>query len=215
MKKNTISFLLFIISILGYSQTTVSGVVTYYFNQSQGNKADIGASVILIDSLKVKNFDYKLYENYNYGKFYQNMYFQSQERYDKYLMAFKKTEGKKKYAEDNETFKKGMEDAQKDMDRDMKQVILYQSETPEKFAKLSTDLYMQLLKLNDDLPKKTVDGNGNYSINVKPGTYYVYIKSKNRTNNLSVLENDGKIYIKKIKLSENENKDVSKNFEVE
>ena len=215
MKKNIFSLLVFITSILGYSQTTVSGVVTYYFNQYQGNKADIGASVILIDSSTVKNFDYKLYENYNYGKFYQNMYFKAQERYEKYSVAFKKTEGKKKYTEDNETFKKGMEDAQKDMDNHMKQIILYESETPEKFAKISTDLYMQLLKLDDNLPKKTVDGNGNYMINTKPGTYYVFIKSKNRTNSLSVLENDGKIYIKKIKIVENDNKDVSKNFELE
>ncbi|WP_029272272.1 hypothetical protein [Flavobacterium sp. KJJ] len=215
MKKTIFSLLLFIISILGYSQTTVRGVITYYFNQYQGNKADIGASVILIDSLTVKNFDYKLYENYNYGKFYQNMYFQAQERYDKYLVAFKKTEGKKKYAQDNETFKKGMEDAQRDMSSHMEQIILYKSETPEKFAKISTDLYMQLLKLDDNLPKKTVDGNGNYVINTKPGIYYVFIKSKNRTNNLSVVENDGKIYIKKIKIAENDNKDVSKNFDLE
>ena len=215
MKKIIFTLLLFIISIIGYSQTTVSGVVTYYFNEYQGNKADIGASVTLIDSLKVKNFDYKLYENYHYGKFYQNMYLKSQERYEKYLAGFKKTEGKKKYAVDNETFKKGMEDAQKDMDGHMKQIILYKSETPEKFAKISTDLYMQLLKLDDDLPKKTVDGNGNYSINIKPGTYYALIKSKNRANSLSIVENDGKIYIKKIKIAENDNKDVSKNFELE
>lgn len=214
MKKLILSIFLFGITFFGFSQTTVSGVVTYYFNEYQGNKPDIGASVTLIDSAKVKNFDYKLYENYHYGKFYQNLYFSSQARYEKYLEAFKKTEGKKKYAEDNETFKKGMEDAKKDMDRQMEQIVLYNSETPEKAAKITTDLYMQLLKLDDDLPKKTVDGNGNYSLNVKPGVYYVLIKSKNRTSSYDILEGDGKIYIKKIKISENENKDVSLNFEI-
>ncbi|SHJ22431.1 hypothetical protein [Flavobacterium terrae] len=214
MKKNILTILLLSFTYLGFSQTTISGVVTYYFNEYQGNKTDIGASVTIIDSAKVKTFDYKLYENYYYGKTYQNLYFSSQARYEKYLEAFKKTEGKKKYAEDNERFQKGMADAKKDMDRQMEQITLYKSETPEKSAKISTDLYMQILKLDDDLPKKTVDGSGNYSLNVKPGVYYVLIKSKNRKSSYDILENDGKIYIKKIKISENENKDVSHNFEL-
>ena len=50
--------------------------------------------------------------------------------------------------------------------------------------------------------KKTVDANGNYSLNAKPGVYYVLIKSKNRTSSYDILESDGKIYIKKIKIAE-------------
>ena len=69
MKKIIFTFLLCAFSLLSYSQTTVSGVITYYFNQYQGNKPDLGASVTLIDSATVKNFDYKLYE-----KFYWNKY---------------------------------------------------------------------------------------------------------------------------------------------
>lgn len=213
MKKIIFTILLFNFSFYGFSQTTISGVVTYYFNEYQGNKPDIGASVILIDSANVKNFDYKLYENYHYGKFYQKMYFLTFERYEKYSAAYKKTEGKKKLAVDNEKFRKGMEDAQKDMDRTLEQMKLYQFETIEKSAKISVDLYMQLSNLGDDLPKKTVDSNGNYSINTKPGVYYVFIKSKNRTS-IDVTEMDGKIYIKKYKIIENENKDASYNFEL-
>lgn len=214
MKKLLFTILLSSISLICFSQTTISGVVTYYFNEYQGNKADIGASVILIDSVKVKNFNYKLYENYNYGKSYQNIYFSSQLRYERYLAAFKKTEGKKKYLEDNEKFRKGMEDAKNDMENNMKQIVLYEYDTPEKAAKNSSALYIQLIKLGDDLPKKTVDGTGQYSLTVKPGIYYVYIKSKNRYDKLDILELDGKVYIEKIKISENENKDVSKNFEL-
>lgn len=214
MKKIIFTFLLCTFSLFSYSQTTVSGVITYYFNQYQGNKPDLGASVTLIDSAKVKNFDYKLYENFHYGKFYQKMYFSALERFEKYSDAYKKTEGKKKMVEQNETFKKGMEDAKKDIESHMKQIAIYQSETPEKAAKISTDLYMQLLKLDDDLPKKTVDANGNYSLNAKPGVYYVLVKSKNRTSSYDILESSGKIYIKKIKVSENDNKDLSYNFEI-
>ena len=214
MKKIIFTILLLNITLVNYSQTTVSGVITYYFNEYQGNKPDIGSSVTLIDSAKVKNFNFKLYENYHYGKNYNKYYFSALEIYDRYQVALKRTEGKKKFAEENERFKKGMEDAKKDMDKHMEQIVLYQSETPEKSAKISTDLYMQLLKLDDDLPKKTVDANGNYSLNIKPGVYYVLIKSKNRTSKYDILEGDGKIYIKKIKISENDNKDISYNFEI-
>lgn len=214
MKKIIFTFLFCAFSLLNYSQTTVSGVVTYYFNQYQGNKPDLGASVTLIDSATIKNFDYNLYEKFHYGKFYQKMYFSALERYERYAEAYKKTEGKKKMVEQNETFKKGMNDAQKDMDRHTKQSISYESETPEKAAKISTNLYMQLTQLSDNLPKKTVDSNGNYSINAKPGVYYVLIKSKNRTSPYDILEISGKIYMTKIKISENDNKDVSYNFEI-
>ena len=47
MKKIIFTFLLCAFSLLSYSQTTVSGVITYYFNQYQGNKPDLGASVTL------------------------------------------------------------------------------------------------------------------------------------------------------------------------
>lgn len=214
MKKILLTIIFLNISFFGFSQTTISGVVTYFSNEYKENKPDIGTSVTIIDSTTNKNFDYNLYQDYFYGKSYQNIYFNVQLRYEKYLSAFKKTEGKKKYLEDNETFKKGMEDAKKDMDNTQKQLVLYNSETPEKAAKNSSDLYIQLLKLSDNLPKKTIDAIGQYSINVKPGTYYVYIKSKNRKDKLDILELDGKVYIKKIKIAENENKDVSKNFEL-
>ena len=213
MKKIIFTLLFLSISITGLTQTKISGVITYYFNEYQGHKADIGASIILIDSAKVTNFDYKLYENFYYGKSYQKLYYSALERYEKYSLAFEKKKKKKKYAEDRERFKRGMEDAKKEMERHMKTMESYEYDTPEKSAKTGVDLYLQLLKLDEDLPKKTVDSNGNYSMNIKPGVYYVYIKSKNRTS-LAMLETDGKIYIKKVKISENSDKDVSYNFEL-
>tara|TARA_B110000037_G_scaffold150066_1_gene169287 strand:- start:902 stop:1057 length:156 start_codon:yes stop_codon:yes gene_type:complete len=50
-------------------------------------------------------------------------------------------------------------------------------------------------------------------MNINPGVYYVYIKSKNRTG-LLMPETDGRIYIKKIKISENSDKDISYSFEL-
>ena len=213
MKKNIFILLLISISITGFSQTKISGVITYYFNEYQGNKADIGASVILIDSSKVIDFDYKLYEKFYYGEFYQELYFGAMRRYAKYSSAFNKTSKRKKFVKDREIFKKGMEDAEKDMESHKKEMEKYGYDTPENIANNGAKLYLQLLKLNEDLPKKTVDSNGNYSMNIEPGVYYVYIKSKNRTS-IAVPGLDGKIYIKKVNVPENFDKDVSYNFEL-
>lgn len=170
---------------------------------------------ILIDSAKVANFDYKLYENFHFGQFYEKMYFGTMKRYEKYSLALEKTRKGKKHDKDRdrETFKRGMEDAEKDMERHKKEMGKWEYDTSEKSSKAGVDLYMQLLKLDEDLPKKTVDSNGNYSMNIDAGIYYVYIKSKNRTD-LIMPETDGKVYIKKVKISENSDKDVSYNFEL-
>ncbi len=213
MKNIIFSLFLFGITLSGFPQAKISGVVTYYFNEYQGNKADIGASVILIDSSSVTNFDYNLYEKFHYGEFYQKMYFETMELYESYSSALEKTKKGKKYDEDRETFKRGMEGTAKDMKRHKAEMEKYGYDTPEKSAKIAVDLYMQLLKLDEDLPKKTVDSNGNYSINIEPGVYYVYIKSKNRPG-LTMPELGGKIYIKKVKISENSDKDVSYNFDL-
>lgn len=58
-----------------------------------------------------------------------------------------------------------------------------------------------------------VDGSGNYSIKVKPGTYYVYMSSKNRTG-MSITEIMGKIYCKKVIVKEGEEVNVCKQFEL-
>lgn len=213
MKTFTLFLLFSIASFTGFSQAKISGVITYYFNEYQGNKPDIGASVILIDSSKATNFNYKNYENFYYGKTYQKMYFSALERYENYTSILAKLKKGKKYDADREKMNLGIADAQKDMDKYAKEMTRYDFDSAEKSAKTGVDVYVQLLKLDEDLPKKTVDSNGNYSMNIEPGVYYVYIKSKNRTS-LLMPESDGNIYIKKVKISENGDKDISYNFEL-
>ena len=43
-------------SINSYSQSKVSGTVTYLYNDYQGNKADVGASIYIIDSAAAGNW---------------------------------------------------------------------------------------------------------------------------------------------------------------
>jgi hypothetical protein len=60
--------------------------------------------------------------------------------------------------------------------------------------------------------KRTVDAKGNYTIITAPGTYYVYIKSKNRTSTSGLAESTGKIYFTRLTLRNGQTKDVSYNF---
>jgi len=57
------------------------------------------------------------------------------------------------------------------------------------------------LQLPTDIVKTMADGSGNYSLNLKPGTYYVLIKSKHRTS-LSMEEILGKNKFTKINIQE-------------
>lgn len=212
--KNVVLICLFVtFSLSAFAQTKLSGVVTYYYNEYQGNKPDIGASITLIDSTKTSGFDYELYKNFYYGKSYQNMYYRSLILFEKYTAALQKTRNNKKYDEDRKTYQKGIDDSEKSMNSHRIEMEKYGYGNAESSAKIDVNLYMQLLRLNEDLPKKSVDASGAYSIDIEPGVYYVYIKSKNRKGE-GVTELDGKIYIKKVKIAENTVKDFSYNFEL-
>jgi hypothetical protein len=65
----------------------------------------------------------------------------------------------------------------------------------------------------DNVISRTISANGDYSIKVEPGTYYIFINSKNRKG-LTISESMGQIYCKKIVIEENEIRDISHNFEV-
>ena len=60
--------------------------------------------------------------------------------------------------------------------------------------------------------KKTmVDGVGNYSIKVNPGSYYVCIRSKNRSDSF-ITESSGSIKCEKIVVGENEDGNLNCEF---
>tara|TARA_B110000037_G_scaffold150066_1_gene169288 strand:- start:1118 stop:1546 length:429 start_codon:yes stop_codon:yes gene_type:complete len=142
MKKIIFTLLFASLTITGYSQTKISGVITYYFNEYKGYKPDIGASVILIDSSKVTGFNYKLYEKFYYGKSYQDLYFGAIELYENFSSDLKKIKKGKKYDEDRKTFKWAMKQAQESMERNKKQLVKYEYDTSKKSSKIGVDLYM-------------------------------------------------------------------------
>lgn len=215
MKKIIIALVVLFASY-GYSQNKIKGVVTYYFNEYQGNKPDIGALVSVVDSTKIKNFDFDLWTNYNFGKGYRKIYSDYSKIYNNYEYLYNSTLGKKKKLVDNERYKLAMEDAKKSMEENLVILEKYNSETDDKFKNIDKMLFPTLFQfVNGKEPfiQSTVDGVGNYSISVKPGVYYVYIKSKNRTG-LTITDASGITYIQKIKIKDID-KDVSHNFEIQ
>lgn len=143
-------------SCLGQT-TKIHGVVTYFFNEYQGDKPDIGAKVYVVDSANCK-FD-------------RDVAF----RYDMASIGHKAGES--------------------DFDS----------------ADLHNAHNNYLIMQSESAYTTTVDGAGNYSLDVKPGTYYIMIQSKGR-NRVSVSELLGKVWYTKEKLRADQTADASHNF---
>jgi hypothetical protein len=191
------------------TNSSIKGVVSYYFNKYQGDKPDLGASVVVVDSIKANNFDFKLWNNYYFGKSYRSTYSLSKITLDNYTSLYNKAKGDEKLK-----YQERMEIAQRDVDRYYQDLVKYNCETDEKFKSLDEELFPKLVPfINGKEPyiETTVDNNGNYLINVAPGTYYVYIKSKNRKG-ITMIDVMGDTYIQKVKVTKNQSKDLSHNF---
>lgn len=192
-----------------FATSIIKGVVTYYFNKYQGDKPDLGATVVVVDSAQVKNFDYQLWKNYHFASSYRNIYEMTKTRYDNCSFLYKKSKGSEK-----EKYKADMENAQQDLDKYSKELEKYNAETDEKFKNIDKELFPTLFQFQngkEPFIETTIDNNGNYSINVPAGVYYVYIKSKNRKG-YTITDVSGKTYIDKVKVAKNQNKNVSHNF---
>lgn len=210
-----LTVLLFNFSIAQTSE--IRGVVTYFFNEYQGDKPDMGAKVYVIDSLANPDFDYKLFYNFDYGKSYRGYYSNFINKYEVYDGYAKKYEGKKKYKTKYDEYLKLAAENKVFADNALLQMETFGVDTEEKYTNMCSKIFMVFTSfMNPNGVKKetrTVDGSGNYSLKLASGTYYVLIKSKNRTG-LNIAEMDGDVYSKKVKLKVGETIDVSHNFEV-
>lgn len=189
-----IMILMFLITFGINAQTKINGVITYYFNEYQGDKVDLGAKVILLDSAKTKIMNFDLYNKYLKGKSARN-------RFERWTALY------------NEARKKDKAEYKTHLDETIADMKLYDSETQEKFDELDNLLSTNVItKLSTEkVFEKTIDNSGSYSFDVNPGTYYICIISKNR-DEATKSEVLGLVYIEKIKILKDEVKDVSHNF---
>lgn len=195
-------------------EAELNGVVTYFFNDYQSNKPDIGAKVYLIDSSSNPNFDFQTLYNFRYGSFYRNLYSRYLE-IEKINENIIKEYGKKKlYKQIVDDSKLKAEEARSKSKNYYSEMEKYGVETKEKYDSLDKKCVFMIYKIDQSNSLlKSVNGVGSYSFKLKPGIYYVLMISKNRTS-LNMTESTGKIYCEKLRIKENESKDISYNFEL-
>lgn len=211
MKKITL-LLLFLISCTASAQSKIDGVITYYFNSNLGDKPDTGAKVILIDSLKINNNLEELFITYQKASRIQKELSDSEFLKGEFQDQLNKTDGKKRYKDQNERFKNKIADYEKKIVDSKKELSALNVNSQEEYEVLCSNLRELTRDVENEFPTKTVDGVGRYAFeNVKNGTYYILIRSKNR-NYTSSVEILGQLFLKKVIINENESIDVSNNF---
>lgn len=192
--------LISIIALMAASCTqepgTVTGVVSFFFNKYQGYKPDIGAKVYVT----LENCD----------------------SIDDYLRAYDAKTGielNKYYIEE---FKSYGEKENKETIDDLNKSITYKQEILNSYAKDTTTFkqneekaYRILSKItsNKDTYKTTVDGVGNFTIDVPPGKYNVLIISVGRTK-VNLLEVGGQLMIKSTEVKSKAKSNIDVKFEV-
>ena len=163
-------------------QGSIFGVVTYFFNKNYGDKPDVGAEVYIADSTKITDFNLAIIDSFHYASFYRNIYLEY------------KSMGKVP-------------------DEIMERIKKYNPEDKLAFDSLDKSAAANIFKLKfaKDVVKTVVDGSGNYSVKLKPGTYYVYIRSNNREG-VSITESTGKVVCEKVIVKGGEDTNMSCNF---
>lgn len=175
---------------------TVTGVVTFFFNEYQGYKPDIGAKVYITS----ENCD--SIDNYLSA-------FQAKERiqlYNYYIEEYK-TIGESENKESIDDLYKSIESEQKTLNNYAKDSTVFKLNEEKAFLKFNK------ITTNKDIYKTTVDGSGNFTIDVPPGKYNVIIVSVGRTK-VNLLEHSGQILIKAIEVKSKEKTSVDAKFEL-
>jgi len=161
----------------------ITGVVTFYFNKNYGDKPDVGAEVFIADSVGIPDFNFATVDSFHYGNFYRGI-----------AAEYKQMKGSVPSDVAEQVKKWNVEDK-----------ALFDSLD----RRAATNLFK--IKYAKDGFKTVVDGSGNYSVKVKPGVYYVFIKSNNR-DGLTVTEITGKVHCAKVVVKDGEDANASTNF---
>lgn len=136
----------------------IHGVITYFFNDFQGDKPDLGAHVYAVDSTKCPNYSKEISFQY-----------------------------------------------------DLATIGGPKSDTAFKSLDLRSARNNNEIKNSTFVNSATVDGAGNYSLELPAGTYYVLIQSKGRTAS-TMTELMGKITLLTIRVNADQSLDFSHYF---
>jgi len=175
---------------------TVTGVVSFFFNKYQGYKPDIGAKVYVT----LENCD-------SIDDYLRASEAKASIELDKYYLEEFKSYGEKEN-------KQTIDDLNKSITNKQEIVNNYAKDTTT-FKQNEEKAYLILIKIktNKDTYETTVDGVGNFTIDVPPGKYNVLIISVGRTK-VNLLEVDGQLIIKSTEVKSKAKTNIDVKFEV-
>ena len=165
----------------------IAGVITYYFNDNYGDKPDVGAKVLIINSLKVPDFHFATVDSFLNANTYKLLY-------DSYIGMGQTPDNSLK-----------------------ENLKAYGVESQEGFDALDKRAENELDKIKFEniiyCKKVVADGIGTFSVNVAPGKYYVYITSNNRSgqNTTEIL---GKVNCQEIEVKSGETSNIHAKFDL-
>ena len=199
MKKLLLVILVFTFGM--NAQNEVSGIVTYFFNNTQGDKPDVGAKVFLVDSISFNNVEgSKELEQWSNASYYygfkvsnikeieeikENREYRKL-KYQKDKLDRKDKKGKKydeiitelKPFTDRIKFRNRMIKSDNDF---LENLNILNFEDLVKHNKIASNAFSELEYNLDSVESRTVDGSGRYSFKtVDDGIYYVVLISNGR-----------------------------------
>lgn len=175
---------------------TVTGVVTYFFNEYQGYKADVGAEVYLTS----ENCD-------SINNYLDASHAKQRIELNKLNLEELESYGENENSEMINDLNKLIKSDQEIVSSYTKDTAIFDQNEEKAFSKLHK------IKTNNETYKTTVDGVGNFTIDVPPGKYNAIIISIGRTKE-NLLEVRGQIIIKSIEVKSKEKTNVDIKFEI-
>lgn len=173
---------------------TLSGVVTYFFNNNFGYKPDIGSEVMLVSKAASPEFDFSVVEKFVRVNRIRTL--RSLENYTAVLFAKRGTR-----TPTPTPIAAG----------ELKKAGIANESDWEALTKQADDMWSTAERGNKTI-KLVADGNGSFKRSIPPGEYYVLIRSKQRSGS-NTLEILGKVHAEKVVISYDEEVSVSAKFE--
>lgn len=163
----------------------IGGTINYYLTKENISKADSGAQVIVVDSTKVPTFNIAIVDTFHFGNAYREIYQQ-------YKLSHTKVPS--------------------DIPE---QLAIWKADNKNNFDLLSRRVYknIKMITNSPEGKKATTDFRGQFSIPVEAGTYYVYVVSNNAKGQ-TMIDQDGKIYCRKVVVKGDQDELFKTSFDV-
>lgn len=191
----------------------VEGVVTYFFNEYQGDKPDIGATVYATQAVTDD------IEAFLHARSVNDMILSGEALIDSYLSGIAAYEDmlKSPYAtkEMKDRYQENISEYREKIKKQEESIEGYTKLPEEKFDGLGSKAYKQFLSIEVEAEtvSVTVDGSGRYNMVLPKGAHTVLFVSKGRQKT-NILEVGGQLILRKVSVDSNSRQDISVNFNI-